>query len=120
MEDRLTPDGRPLPVPFIFVGAGSGAPPMARAYLAETGELAFEKQPFESTFTGGVRVAAGDIDHDGYPDLIAAAGPGAGPRVVTYSGRTGEQMEIERPSIVFHRHLKIKIMCKGNEKMKLL
>ncbi len=67
LEDRITPTGRPLPQPFIFVGAGSGAPPLVRAYKAETGELAFERQPFATGFSGGVRVATGDIDGDAPP-----------------------------------------------------
>ncbi len=92
LEDRITPTGRPLPLPYIFVGAGSGAPPLVRAYDAETGALKFERQPFASGFAGGVRVGTGDIDHDGIPDLIAAAGPGGGPRVVIYSGKTGNQL----------------------------
>lgn len=40
LEDRITPDGRPLPLPFVFVGSASGAPPLVRAYHADTGELA--------------------------------------------------------------------------------
>ncbi len=92
LEERVVPTGRPLPQPFLFAGAGAGAPPRVSAFNAETGELKFEKQPFDSTFTGGVRVAAGDLDHDGLPDLIAAAGPGGGPHVRVYSGATGDQI----------------------------
>ena len=42
LEDRVTPDGRPLPNPLLFGGAGTAAPPIARAYRADTGVLAFE------------------------------------------------------------------------------
>ncbi|HEY1188229.1 MAG TPA: FG-GAP-like repeat-containing protein, partial [Gemmata sp.] len=93
LEDRLVPDGRPLPLPFVFVGGATGSPPLVRAYYAETGELAFERQPFDAGFTGGVRVAAGDVNHDGIPDLIAAAGPGAGPHVKVYDGTSGELID---------------------------
>ena len=89
LEDRVVPTGRPLPLPFVFAGAGSGAPPTVKAYHADTGVLAFERTPFSPDFTGGVRVAAGDIDRDGLPDLVCAAGPGGGPRVVVYSGKDG-------------------------------
>src|SRR5437870_3500746 len=58
LEERVVPDGRPLPLPFVFAGTGSGAPPRVRAYDAVTGDLLFEKTPFASDFTGGVRVAA--------------------------------------------------------------
>ena len=38
LEDRTVPDGRPLPLPFIFVGSDAGSVPLVRAYHAETGE----------------------------------------------------------------------------------
>ena len=41
----------------------------------------------DANFRGGVRVAVGDINADGVPDLIAAAGFGGGPRVAIFDGK---------------------------------
>jgi subtilisin-like proprotein convertase family protein len=41
--------------------------------------------PFPLNFTGGVRVAVGDIVSGGNDELICAPGPGGGPNVVVYS-----------------------------------
>ena len=43
---------------------------------------------FAPSFLGGVGVAAGDVNNDLTPDVIAAAGPGAGPTVSVFSGTT--------------------------------
>ncbi len=42
----------------------------------------------DPTFRGGSRVAFGDVNGDGTPDLIVAAGTGGGPRVAVYDGKT--------------------------------
>jgi hypothetical protein len=66
LEPRLVPDGRPLPLPVIYAGAGAGNDPVVKAYDAETGDLKFTLTAYESTFQGGVRVATGDLNGDGY------------------------------------------------------
>lgn len=64
----------------VITGAGEGGGPHVRAFRADgteiTGFLAYG-----SSFTGGVRVAAGDLDGDGKDELITAPGPGGGPHV---------------------------------------
>jgi hypothetical protein len=39
-------------------------------------------------FRGGARTAVGDLNADGTPDLVVAAGQGGGPRVAVFDGRT--------------------------------
>jgi RHS repeat-associated protein len=91
LEDRVVPDGgRPYPLPIIYVGSGGGMLPIVRAYDVDKGTVTFEKQVYESAFTGGVRVATGDITLDGIPDLIVAPGPGGGSRIQVLDGVTGE------------------------------
>ena len=42
----------------------------------------------DSNFRGGARTAVTDVNKDGSPDLIVAAGEGGGPRIAVYDGRT--------------------------------
>ncbi len=42
---------------------------------------------FESTLRNGAVITVGDVDADGFADLIAGGGPGGGPRVLILSGR---------------------------------
>ncbi|MFO0847175.1 MAG: RHS repeat-associated core domain-containing protein [Gemmataceae bacterium] len=92
LEDRVVPDGRPLPFPVIGVGSGAGGTPEAKLYDALTGAVLADVTPFGPTLLGGVRVAAADFSGDGYPDLVTAAGPGGGPHVRVFDGKTGLQI----------------------------
>jgi hypothetical protein len=73
---------------FILVGADAGATPRVRGIDPASGQAAFEFDAFARTFRGGVRVARGDVNADGTPDIIAAAGAGGGPHVKVFDGST--------------------------------
>lgn len=47
-------------------------------------------QPFGTGFTGGVRVAVGDVDGDGVADIVTAPGAGSASQVRVVSGTTGQ------------------------------
>jgi hypothetical protein len=42
----------------------------------------------DPAFRGGSRIAMGDVNRDGYADLVVGAGVGGGPRVAVYDGRS--------------------------------
>ncbi len=63
----------------LVAGVDVSEIPSLRVFDAESNELLFSIDVFESTFRGGIRVATGDINADGIPDIIAAPGPGLRP-----------------------------------------
>lgn len=73
----------------IVVGAGPGGGPQVKVFSAPDNALARSFFAYTPSFTGGVRVATGDIDGDGRADVITGAGPGGGPQVKVFDGRTG-------------------------------
>jgi uncharacterized delta-60 repeat protein len=79
-------------VPDMIVGAGPGTPGgHVKVLDGVTGAELYSFFAFPG-FTGGVFVAAGDVDHDGKADVIVGAGPGAGPHVKVFSGRDGSEI----------------------------
>jgi hypothetical protein len=70
----------------IIVGQGTNGSPLVKAFSGADGSETFNFLAFGAGFSGGVRVAAGDISGDGTPDIIVGAGPGAGPHVRVFDG----------------------------------
>src|SRR5262249_53342991 len=64
-----------------------GGTPLVSVYNAQ-GNAVISFNAFPIAFKGGVRVAVGDVNGDGINDIVAVAGPGAGPQVNVYDGKT--------------------------------
>lgn len=77
----------PAPNGVYAVGTGPGGGPEVRVYDAQTGTLVFDFFAYDSAYRGGVRVAVGDVNGDGYSDIVTATGPGGGPNVKVFSGK---------------------------------
>ena len=83
----------------LVVGADYGGGPRVTAFNYSSGSLSamIDLFAFDApTFAGGARVAAGDINHDGYADIVVTAGPGGGPRVSTYDGKSATNYQIAK------------------------
>jgi hypothetical protein len=87
---------KPSPAGWLVAGAGAGGRPEVKVFVAQSGELRFDLMAFAPSFHGGVRVAVGDVNGDGIPDIIAAQGPGDGSSgdslVHVYDGITGRPL----------------------------
>ncbi len=84
----VTGDGRA----DIAVGAGNGGGPQVKLYDGVSGDEVQSFFPYEDSFRGGVNIGLGDVNRDGFEDLICGTGVGGGPRVVVYSGQDGTKL----------------------------
>jgi len=89
----VTGDG----VQDIICGAGPGGGPQIAIFDGTTGlPIAGPLGSFfgitPSSFTGGVFVAGGDVNGDGFADVMVSADSGGGPQVTVFDGRSGALM----------------------------
>ena len=90
----------------IITGAGPGGGPNVRVYSVATGMPTMIRNfnAYTSSFSGGVYVAAGDVNGDGFADIVTGPGSGGGPRVEVFSGadvtsttKLFRQIRLQRP-----------------------
>jgi Tol biopolymer transport system component len=75
----------------LVTGADAGGGPHVRVYDARNLTEEYGFFAYDPRFTGGVRVATADVNFDGVPDIITAAGPGGGPHVRVFNGAAPAQ-----------------------------
>ena len=75
--------------PLVVFGANQTQAPLVRVWDSTKKQEIFSIMPYESAFKGGVRVATGDVNGDGVPDIITAPGPGRKADIKVFDGNTG-------------------------------
>lgn len=76
--------------PDLVVGAGAGGGEV-KIYSGADGALIKTATPFGERYKGGVRVALGDVNGDGWQDVIVGAGAG-GSKIQVLDGETGDML----------------------------
>jgi ELWxxDGT repeat protein len=89
-------------VPDFVGGTGPGTPTQVVVLDGKTEVALATLSPFEVGFTGGVYVAAADLDGDGKAEVVVSPDRGGGPVVAVYgdakltAGRTGDAAQVVR------------------------
>lgn len=52
----------------------------------------FSFRPYKKSFLGGARIATGDVNGDGIPDIVTAPGPGQRQKIRVFSGVDGSRI----------------------------
>jgi hypothetical protein len=71
----------------VIVGSSGNRQSQIKVYNGRRGTVLSSFQPFGVGARAGVRVAGGDVDGDGYGDVVAGRGVGGPARVSVFSGR---------------------------------
>jgi len=74
-------------VPELILGADRGGGARVVIYDVFNKRNLADFFAYDPNFRGGVRVATGDFNGDGFTDVLTGAGEGGGPRVSAYDGR---------------------------------
>ncbi|QEL19615.1 Calx-beta domain-containing protein [Limnoglobus roseus] len=78
--------------PWYALAAGDGGGARVQVFDQATGAKKADFFAFESSFRGGATVAVGDVNGDGTPDVVVAAGIGGGPRILVIDGTKLDQI----------------------------
>jgi hypothetical protein len=72
----------------LVTAAGVNGGPHVKVFDGFTGTLVREFNAYDPLFIGGVFVGTGDVNRDGFDDVITGAGQTGGPHVKVFSGAT--------------------------------
>jgi len=75
----------------IVTATGPGGAPRVKAFSGADLAVLYDFFAFAPQFQGGVSVAVGDVNGDGFADIITGAGAGGGPHVRVFDGKNGSE-----------------------------
>src|SRR6185295_279926 len=75
--------------PDIITGSGPGSA-QGKAFSGRDLSELHNFLPYDAGFAGGVFVAAGDVNGDGFDDVVTGTGAGTQGHVKVFDGRTGQ------------------------------
>jgi hypothetical protein len=84
---------------LVFAPGGGGGP-RVKVVDGSTGEEIADFMVYEETFRGGVDVAVGDVNADGFEDVMTGTGNTGGPRVRVLDGKSITDGE-EPPTVLY-------------------
>jgi hypothetical protein len=70
----------------LVTAPGVGGGPLIKIFDGTTGSMIGAFLAYDAGFRGGVHVAVGDVNGDGFADIITGAGDGGGPHVRVFNG----------------------------------
>jgi len=70
----------------VVAAAGPGGGPRVSIFSGSNGNVLLDFFAYNTSFSGGVFVASGDVTGDGVPDLVTGAGATGGPHVIVWDG----------------------------------
>jgi hypothetical protein len=73
----------------IITGAGPGGGPHVKVFTPDGGSVISSFFAYAADFRGGVLVAGGDIEGDGFAEVVTGTGVGGGAHVRVFDGTTG-------------------------------
>jgi streptogramin lyase len=82
-------------VPDILVGPATGGPPVVVAFNTANGALVNFVMLPPAIFKGGVALAAGDVNADGFADFIVGAPKNGQPLIAEFSGKSGVLLNVQ-------------------------
>ena len=85
----------------IVAGAGPGGPPVVRVFDA-SGQRKLSFYAFDPSYTGGVYVAAGDVDGDGKAEIVVGSGTTGEVRVFDAQGNLKTSFQAYQPDQAYY------------------
>jgi cyclophilin family peptidyl-prolyl cis-trans isomerase len=76
------------PIAITATGSGPGTAPLV-IVKNQSGTELYRINPLDASFTGGVRVAVGDVNNDGQDDVVVVPQFGGTSNIEAYNGATG-------------------------------